>query len=85
MLLLGDSFTNIYSMPSMGWGRGAGLAEHLSLRLGFDVDRIAVNGDGAHASRDALRRAGPRRLSGKRVVVFQFAARELLAGSWGTR
>ena len=82
VLLLGDSFTNIYSLAAMGWGTRAGLAEHLSVALGFDVDRIAINGDGARASREALRLAGPERLAAKRVVVFQLAARELRYGDW---
>ncbi|MCP3918809.1 MAG: hypothetical protein GY711_24950 [bacterium] len=82
VLLLGDSFTNIYPLPAMGWGRDAGLAERLSLHLGRAVDCIARTGSGAHASRDALARAGATRLEHKRVVVFQFAARELVLGQW---
>lgn len=82
VLLLGDSFTNIFSLPQMGWGSRAGLAEHLSVQLGFDVDRIAINGDGARASREALRVSGAERLASKRVVVFQLAARELRYGDW---
>jgi alginate O-acetyltransferase complex protein AlgJ len=86
VLLLGDSFTNIYSDPSLGWGTGAGLAEHLSLALGRSVDRIALNAGGAWSSRQALVRSaatdGGNRLSGKRVVVYQFATRELSIGDW---
>src|SRR5262249_9673048 len=29
VLVLGDSFSNIYSLPSLGWGDSAGLVEHL--------------------------------------------------------
>jgi hypothetical protein len=29
-----------------------------------------------------LRRAGDDRLAGKRVVIYQFAARELMFGDW---
>ncbi len=82
VLLLGDSFTNIYSLPEMGWGANAGLAERLSVSLGFDVDCLAVNGNGARASRDALRLQGAERLKSKRVIVFQFAERELSFGDW---
>ncbi|MFP3939196.1 MAG: alginate O-acetyltransferase AlgX-related protein [Thermoanaerobaculia bacterium] len=85
VLLLGDSFTNVYSQPELGWGQGAGLAEQLAYRLGRPVDRIALNAGGAHASRERLARilAGdPGRLASKRVVVYQFAVRELAAGDW---
>lgn len=82
VLLLGDSFTNIYSLASMGWGDAAGFAEHLSYALGRPLDRIVQNDAGAHATRELLHRAGPERLAGKRVVIWQFAARELAAGDW---
>ena len=80
--MLGDSFANIYSLASMGWGDSAGLVEHLSYALGRPVDRILQNDDGAFATRDILRRDGPARLAGKRVVIWQFAARELAFGDW---
>ena len=82
VLLLGDSFTNIYSLSSLGWGDGAGFAEQLSYELERPLDRITQNDEGAHATRAALRRAGPPRLAGKRVVIYQFAARELGLGDW---
>ena len=82
VLLLGDSFTNIYSLSSLGWGDGAGFAEQLSYELERPLDRITQNDEGAHATRAALRRAGADRLAGKRVVVYQFAARELGLGDW---
>jgi len=85
VLLLGDSFSNIYSAESMGWGSGAGLAERLSFHLGRPVDAIVRNDAGAHATRKLLSdelRAGRDRLAGKRVVVWQFAVRELAVGDW---
>ena len=85
VLLLGDSFTNVYSQPGLGWGRGAGLAEQLSYHLGRPVDRIAVNAGGAHASRERLAQAmaaGVDGLAGRRLVVYEFAARELAVGDW---
>ncbi|MCP4200588.1 MAG: hypothetical protein GY769_01475 [bacterium] len=93
VLLLGDSFTNIYSDTALGWGTGAGLAEQLSFELGRSVDRIALNAGGAWSSRQALARGvstsagstgstGVDRLAGKRVVVYQFATRELSKGDW---
>jgi hypothetical protein len=82
VLVLGDSFANIYSLASMGWGDSAGFVEHLSHALGRPVDRIVQNDNGAFATRAMLRSAGPERLAGKRVVVWQFAARELAFGDW---
>ena len=82
VLLLGDSFSNIYALSSLGWGDGAGLAEQLSYELQRPLDRITQNDEGANATRVALRRAGAARLAGKRVVIYQFAARELASGDW---
>jgi hypothetical protein len=85
VLLLGDSFTNIFSMEGMGWGASAGLGPQLSLALRRPVDVIAQNDSGAFATRQSLSRelaAGQDRLAGKRVVVWEFAARELSVGDW---
>ncbi|MGE0706341.1 MAG: hypothetical protein AB7F99_00260 [Vicinamibacterales bacterium] len=82
VLVLGDSFSNIYSLASMGWGDSAGFVEHLSFALRRPVDRIVQNADGAYATREMLQREGAARLAGKRVVVWQFAARELAFGDW---
>ncbi len=81
VLLLGDSFSNIYSLESMGWGTSAGLAEHLSLALRRPVDRLVQNDAGAYATR-AMLQQDPARLQGKRVVIYQFAVRELAEGDW---
>ena len=45
------------------------------------VDRLAQNDDAAFATRALLAR-DPGRLEGKRVVIYQFAARELASGDW---
>jgi alginate O-acetyltransferase complex protein AlgJ len=85
VLLLGDSFTNVFADEGLGWGSGAGLAEQLAYRLQRPVDRIAQNAGGAWAARQALRRelrSDPARLDGARVVVYQFAERELAFGDW---
>jgi alginate O-acetyltransferase complex protein AlgJ len=85
VLVLGDSFANIYSLEMMKWGHAAGLAEQLSFALKRPVDTILRNDDGAYATRDILRRElaqGGDRLAGKKVVVWQFAARELAVGDW---
>jgi alginate O-acetyltransferase complex protein AlgJ len=85
VLVLGDSFCNIYSLASMGWGDSAGFVEQLSEALGRPIDRIVQNDDGAFATRAMLQRdlaRGVDRLAGTRVVVLQFAARELAFGDW---
>jgi hypothetical protein len=49
------------------------------------LDVIAQNDSGAFATRQALSRelsAGQDRLAGKRVVIWEFAARELSVGDW---
>ena len=86
VLLLADSFANIYSLPSMGWGESAGFAEQLSRALGgHPLDAILRNSDGAFATRELLQHElahGRDRLAGKRVVIWEFAARELAFGDW---
>lgn len=85
VLLLGDSFSNVYSSGEMGWGDSGGLAERLSFHLRRDVDAIVRNDAGSFATRRLLAdelRAGRDRLAGKRVVVWQFAIRELAVGDW---
>jgi alginate O-acetyltransferase complex protein AlgJ len=85
VLLLGDSFTNVYAQPDVGWGRGAGLAEQLSYFLERPVDRLAINAGGASGTRQRLADellSGRDRLAGKKLVVFQFAIRDLAVGDW---
>jgi hypothetical protein len=84
-LVLGDSFCNIFSLGAMGWGEAAGLVEQLSLGLQRPVDRIVANDNGSYATRAALARElarGRDRLAGKKLVIWQFAARELTEGDW---
>jgi hypothetical protein len=81
VLVLGDSFSNIYALESMGWGTSAGFVEQLSYALRRPIDRIVQNDEGAFATRAILQRT-PERLEGKRVVVYQFAERELAFGDW---
>lgn len=85
VLLLGDSFTNIYSLGGMGWGEAAGFGEQLSFALQRPIDRIAINAGGALSSRQELwkqMKRGRDRLRGKRLVIYEFAARDLLIGDW---
>jgi alginate O-acetyltransferase complex protein AlgJ len=85
VLLLGDSFSAVFSQPDLGWGAGGGLAERLAFHLGLPVDRILRNAGGASATRRALAdelARDPSRLDGVRVVVWQLAAREITQGEW---
>jgi alginate O-acetyltransferase complex protein AlgJ len=86
VLLLGDSFSNIFSLDALGWGESAGFAEHLSRALGgISLDCILRNSDAAYATREILSRdlaRGRDRLAGKKLVIWEFAARELTFGDW---
>ena len=85
ILFLGDSFSNIYSLTGMEWGNSAGFVEHLSAELARPIDKIVINAGGADATRQALVQElnrGQDRLVGKRVLIYQFATRELFSGDW---
>ena len=86
ILLLGDSFSNIFSLAALGWGEAAGFAEHIARALGNQqLDCILRNSDAAFATREILSRElsrGRNRLRGKKIVVWQFAERELAFGDW---
>jgi len=69
----------------MGWGKSAGFAEQLAYHLKAPVDAILRNDAAAHATRELLARElvqGRDRLAGKKVVVWEFAMRELSVGDW---
>jgi alginate O-acetyltransferase complex protein AlgJ len=85
ILVLGDSYCNIFSLVGMEWGQDAGFTEHLGAALGQPVDAILRNGDGAHATRAMLARelnTGRDRLAGKKVVIWEFAASQITEGIW---
>ena len=87
ILLLGDSFAIIYSLPGLGWGTAAGLPEQLSAMLGRPIDTLRQNDGGSYATRQMLaaeRLQGRDRLGGKRLVIYEFATRELAFGDWRT-
>lgn len=83
VLLLGDSFTNVYSRRELEWGEGAGLGERLMARLGVPVQVLALNGGGATSVRQWLSRR-PSALQSKKVVVWACSSRDLAdeAVSW---
>lgn len=79
VLLLGDSYANLFAP------QGADFAAQLACELGRKVDRITVNGGGASGSRHQLAAellADPHRLDPTRVVVLEFAVRELIGERW---
>lgn len=79
VLLLGDSFANIFSP------RAASLPAQLAYHLGRGVDRLVMDGGGPLGTREQLDRESrqdPHRLATTKVVVLEFAARELAIGRW---
>ena len=85
ILLLGDSFTNIYSTIGLGWGRSSGFAEHLSYHLQQPLDLLSRNDSGAFVTREMLGlelARGRDRLAGKKIVIWEFTERELTHGDW---
>ena len=85
VLLLGDSFSNIFSFEAMGWGESAGFADHLSFALPRPIDCILRNSDASFATREILSNElarGRDRLAGKKLVIWEFAVRELSFGNW---
>ena len=85
VLLLGDSFANIYSEEKLGWGANAGLPQRLGYHLRRPVDTLVRNDDGAFATRLLLSeeiRQGRDRLTNTRVLIWEFTARELSVGDW---
>lgn len=85
ILLLGDSFSNIYSFEAMNWGESAGLGEQISFYLQRPLDTIINNAGGAYVTRQELRKQllrGRDPLRGKRLVIWEFAMRDLLSGDW---
>jgi hypothetical protein len=83
VLLLGDSFTNIFSAQAMGWGTGAGFGQHLAYHLRRPLDVIAFNGGASTQARAELARSeNAARLGHKKVIVYQFAMRSLLTETW---
>ena len=85
ILVLGDSFFNIFSLAQMGWGASAGFVEQLSYTLRRPLDAILRNDAGAFATRELLGQElarGRDRLQGKKLVIWEFAVRELATGNW---
>lgn len=82
VLLLGDSFTNIYSSRSLDWGERAGLGEQLAYHLNAPVQVIARNGAGASVRQELRRAAVDGRMGHVRTLVYEFAERDLYLENW---
>ncbi len=84
VVLLGDSFVNIYDEPGLGFGGEedvklkAGFAAHLSAFLKRPIQTFAINGDGATAVRRELASLPDKVVRSKKVVVWVLSARDLL-------
>jgi len=76
IILLGDSFVNIFSKSELGFGEQSGLGEHLAYNLGISLDIIAINDGGPTTTREQFARR-PNALAGKKLVIWQFATRDL--------
>ena len=80
IILLGDSFTNIYSIDQgLGWGNNAGLPEHIASNIGTPIDVISINGGGATEVRKKLaqRRGSSEDMKNKKVVIWAVTSRDL--------
>src|SRR2546423_5893535 len=78
VLLLGDSFSNIFSFEAMGWGESAGFAEHLSVALRRPIDCILRNSDASFPPREIFSNEPSRggdRLAGKKLGIWEVASR----------
>lgn len=83
IVLLGDSHNLVFHAGGDMHAMGAGLPEQLALELGLAVDVVAVRGSGATSARLTLRRraqADPGYWTGKKLVIWCFAAREFTEG-----
>ena len=85
ILLIGDSFLEIYSSEQDGRvAAGAGLAEQLSYHLQRPVDRIAKH-TGEYGVREALGDSIAQlrqQAKGRKVIIWQFAVRKLAFDDW---
>ena len=73
VLVLGDSFLRIYERDEPG---AAGLVAHLARELEQPLASIVSDGGAATRVRQELRRH-PEALRGKKVVIWEFAERDI--------
>jgi hypothetical protein len=86
VLVLGDSHVLVFHEGGDMHATGAGLPDQLAFELGAPVDVLGVRGSGATSARVSLARrarAKPNYLTGKKVIIWCFGARELTqADTW---
>ena len=81
VLVIGDSFSNIFHGKEKGWGEAAGFPEQIARFLGRDVEIMVRDGSAASdLRRELAERDEP--LKGKRVIVWQVAMHELVVSNW---
>ncbi len=93
IVLLGDSFVNVYDDPSLGFENlkkpeeriHAGFAQHLSLQLQQPLDLIAMNGKGSTGVRQELAKRPDSDIRSKKLVIWVIAARDLLLSKSAAR
>ena len=89
IVLLGDSFTNVFNDPTIGFGVPdkdedkqppirAGFAENLSLLLNRPLDVISMNGKGSTGVRVEFAKRHDDEVRSKKLVIWAIAARDLL-------
>jgi hypothetical protein len=79
ILVLGDSFLRIYEQDEP---QSAGFVAHLAYALKQPLDAIINDGGASTLVRQTLERT-PQRLRGKRLVVWEFVERDIIAGREG--
>ena len=81
VVFLGDSFSNIFSDPTKGWGQAAGFPYHVARFLNRNLDALVRDGAAATDLREELAaRQNP--LKGKRLIIWQVAMHELPLANW---
>ncbi len=85
IVLLGDSFVNIFDDSAIGFGTGvtdefvgAGFAQHLAAELGMSLDVIAVNGGASTQVRKMFAERPDDEVRAKKYVIWVIASRDLL-------
>jgi alginate O-acetyltransferase complex protein AlgJ len=81
VVVIGDSFSNIFHGKEKGWGEAAGFPEQIARFLGRDVEILVRDGSAATDLRRELSER-PQPLQGKRVIVWQVAMHELVVSNW---
>lgn len=91
VVVLGDSFVNIFHDPSLGFAVentasahteepqmiGAGFAQHLAMKVGMPLDVIAINGEASSGVREQFARRYDDEVRAKKAVIWVIAARDL--------